>query len=114
MSEKPMRKTQARIAERERRHAQSKGQRGWGILLLGIAVIAFVVAGYMIYEGVSQPARPVSAGSMGPRLQVDQEQIDLGDRKFNQPVRATFNVKNMGDGTLTLNVPRLVTVLEGC
>lgn len=114
MSERPLRKTEARIAERERRRAQTQGKNIWGILLLGIAVIAFAVAGYMIYDGVSQPVRPVNAGSIGPRLQVDREQIDLGDRKFNQPVRATFNIKNVGDGTLTLNVPRLVTVLEGC
>ncbi len=114
MSEKPMRRTQARIAERERQRAQVQGQRGWSVLLLGIAVVAFAVAGYLIFEGTRQPAPATGGGVVGPRLQVDREQIDLGDRKFNQPVRAVFTVRNAGDAALNLNVQKQVAVLEGC
>ncbi len=114
MSDRPMRKTQARVAERAGRRAQAHGRRDWSIALLGIAVIAFALAGYLIYTGIGQSHGGANASTVGPRLQVDRDRIDLGDRKFNQPVRATFNVKNAGDDTLTLSVPKQVTVLEGC
>jgi hypothetical protein len=47
-------------------------------------------------------------------LEVDREQIDLGKQIFDRPVRAVFNVKNVGDDTLNLAAPRLVTALQGC
>ncbi|MDL1894853.1 hypothetical protein FBQ82_01135 [Anaerolineae bacterium CFX7] len=49
-----------------------------------------------------------------PQLQVNTERLDLGKQTFNNTVRASFSVKNVGTGTLTLNVPRSATLLEGC
>jgi hypothetical protein len=49
-----------------------------------------------------------------PQLQVSTERLDLGKQIFDRPVRASFTIKNSGTGRLTLNVPRVATVLEGC
>lgn len=49
-----------------------------------------------------------------PQLQVDIERIDLGVQPFERPVRASFQIRNAGTGTLTLSVPRNTTLLEGC
>ena len=49
-----------------------------------------------------------------PQLQVSAERLDLGKQIFDRPVRASFTIKNDGNGALTLQVPRVATVLEGC
>lgn len=116
MSEKPMRKTQARVAGREHRRAQAQraSKLKIAIPLITVAIIAMLAIGYSVYTRVSKPARPANAGAAGPRVQVDREQIDLGKQIFDRPVRAAFNVKNAGDDTLNLAAPRIVTALQGC
>ena len=77
---------------------------------IGAIVVLFVV--FVAFTTVNQTTQVNVIGA--PRLQVDREKIDLGNRIFNQSVRAMFNVKNVGDGTLKLDAPRVATVLEGC
>lgn len=67
----------------------------------------FVVGIVLLVLGLTQP-------SGTGRLQVDRDLIDFGDQHFNTTVRATFNIKNVGDGPLTLNVPRVPEVKQGC
>jgi hypothetical protein len=112
MTEKPIRRTQVRVAERER--ARNRQMRGTAMekaipLILGAIAILFIAL--VAYATANQAS---VSGSIGPRLQVDRDQIDLGRRIFNQPVRAAFNLKNIGDSALKLEVPRLANVLEGC
>ncbi len=109
MSNQPIRKTQARLVERER--ARKQAARHDAIIhtlpfVIAAAVVLFI--GIAVFLAMN----PTASGT--PRLQIDQERIDLGKRIFNQPVRAVFNVKNVGDGTLTLETPKIATVLEGC
>lgn len=112
MSEKTTRKTQARVAGCE--HALAQGQRGvWTkkVMLLdlgGIMLIAVMLGAGMMLNP------PTTQGSIGARFQVDRERIDLGNQVFDRPVRAVFAAKNVGDGTLKLEAPRVPTVLEGC
>jgi len=103
MSKQSNRKTRAH----QQRNAQTKKLVPPAI---GAIVVLFVV--FVAFTMVNQ-ATPVN-GIGVPRLQVDREKIDLGNRIFNQSVRAMFNVKNVGDGTLKLDAPRVATVLEGC
>ncbi|MBI5029291.1 MAG: hypothetical protein HZB51_02100 [Chloroflexi bacterium] len=109
MSNQPVRKTQARMLERQR--ALKQVQRRDTIthsLPYGIAAAVVLFIGVVVFLVTNQSVSGI------PRFQVDQEKIDLGNRIFNQPVRAVFNVKNVGDGTLKLETPRVAEVLEGC
>lgn len=109
MSNQPIRKTQTRAAERERarQHAERRDTLTRALpFVIGAAVVLFIVI------AVSLVFNPTATGA--PRVQIDREKIDLGNRIFNQPVRATFIVKNVGDGALKLETPQLATVLEGC
>ncbi len=116
MSEQSMRRTQARVAERERRRKQEEQKEKLLkiVPLTLVAILAVVGIGYVVLASVVKLPRAANAGVVGPRLLVDQEQLDLGNRPLNIPIRAQFNVKNAGDDTLNLVVPQVVTALEGC
>jgi flagellar basal body-associated protein FliL len=116
VSEQSLRRTQARVAERERRRKQEeqKGKLLKIVPLTLVAILAVAGIGYAVLTSAVKPPRAANAAVIGPRLEVDREQLDLGDRKLNVPVRASFNVKNAGDDTLNLVVPQVVTALEGC
>lgn len=75
-----------------------------GIVLISAAIVVFIWF-------LLTPNR--TAGG-APQMQLSAERVDLGKQAFNTPVRASFTVKNVGTGTLTLNVPRSTTLLEGC
>ncbi len=114
MVEKSVRKTQVRLAERERRHRQEERNSFLKIAIPAVFVIvAMAAVGYSLLTQ-PEPPRPANAGVVGPRLQVDHDQIDLGYQHLGNTVRALFNLKNAGDDTLNLNVPRVATLLEGC
>lgn len=107
------RKTETRVAERERRRKQQEAKaRLWKTIpLLAIAILALLGAGTIAYGTFVQPN---VSGTNGPRLQLDREQVDFGDQHFGTTVRATFKVTNAGDGTLNLNLPKTATVVQGC
>ncbi|MBI4786999.1 MAG: hypothetical protein HY782_08140 [Chloroflexi bacterium] len=111
----PMRKTQARAAERERRRKQHEQKQNLLkiIPLAIIGILAVLGVGYTVYTRTAKP-HPANPGIIGPRLEVDREQLNLGNRKLDVAVRAGFNVKNVGDDTLNLGVPKYVNALEGC
>lgn len=79
------------------------------LLIGGIALVLIAVAA-MVWVGLA----PKSGSGGTPQLQVSSERLDLGKQLFNQNVRASFEIKNTGTGTLTLQVPRVATALEGC
>ncbi|MCL4394259.1 MAG: hypothetical protein M1482_05555 [Chloroflexi bacterium] len=113
MSDKPMRRTQVRVTRREQGRAQErrKNKLKLVVALIAAAFVLFVVAATTWYAR-SNPSAAQADGT--PRLQVDHDQIDLGLQPLNRTVRAAFNIKNTGDGTLKLDVPRVATLLEGC
>ncbi len=112
MSDQPVRKTQIRVAERERTRSQRERKNATKTaipLIVALVVILFIA--FVAFTTANQAA---VQGTIGPRLQVDRDQVDLGHRAFNETVRATFAIKNVGDGTLKLTVPPVATVLAGC
>jgi hypothetical protein len=116
MSEKHLRKTQVRTADRERRRAQreSKEKLIWQIPLAAVALVAVLAVAYYAVAASAQPPTTGSAGSSGPHFQADTEMLDLGDEPLGKTVHASFDIKNTGDGPLTLNAAQVATVLEGC
>ena len=116
MTDNQMRRTQARVAERERRRQQEERDQKLKIVIpiAVVGLVAVLAIGYSLFAQTNKPTRPVNAGVMGPRLQVDRDKIDLGKQHLGNTVRALFNLKNAGDDTLNLNVPGTVTLLQGC
>jgi hypothetical protein len=97
--------------QRQAHNPSTRASRSFPPLLLigGIALIAVAILA-LVWIALS-PNR--SAGGT-PQLQVSAERLDLGKQIFDRPVRASFEIQNAGSGTLTLQVPRVPTVLEGC
>lgn len=115
MAKQPMRRTQARELERIRQRAHRERNQGlkWQIpLALGGALI-LLVAAYLVFTTAGNSSNS-SAGGSGPHFQADTEKLDLGDQPLGNSVHASFNIKNTGGGTLTLNPPKIAMVLEGC
>ncbi len=116
MSDQPsIRKTEARIAERQRARAEEQ-RKGMMKKFIPLAVV-FLVAVFLVFVGLTTLAKTSSEniqGATGPRFQVDREKIDMGKQIFNNTVRAAFTVKNVGDGTLKLEAPKVASILEGC
>ena len=74
------------------------------LALIGLAILALVWF-----------ALTPNRGSGGvPQLQVSTDRLDMGRQTFGNTVYASFDVKNIGTGTLTLSVPPSATLLEGC
>ncbi|MBI5034813.1 MAG: hypothetical protein HZB51_30180 [Chloroflexi bacterium] len=115
LNQPPIRKTEARVAERRR--ARTGEQRPSAMKKFIPLVVVFVVAVFVIFVGIAtlqEASNPDVQGATGPRLQVDREKIDLGKQIFDKTVRAAFTVKNIGDSTLKLEAPRVAALLEGC
>ncbi len=115
MAEKSTGKTSVRLAERQRRRAeQERRERLTRLLPFGIlSLIAVVVVGLGIF-GALRSSGALEDPNAKPQLTVDKEKLDLGDQKLGSTVRAQFNIKNTGTGTLKMQVPGMPTAVEGC
>lgn len=97
------------MSRRARRSAGRRRRRPWGL------ASGLLAAGLVVGLGLAwwRPG-PSPSVSGTPRLVVDRTEIDLGYRRFDTPVEATFTLTNTGDGILTVTrVPRVRAVL-GC
>jgi hypothetical protein len=75
-------------------------------------VLLVLLAFFALREKPSPKATIEVTGA--PSLKVDQEMIDLGDMKFNQPARVSFQLTNIGDQTLRFTKDPYIEVVEGC
>ncbi len=111
----PIRRTQARIHERERRRAErERNERLKWQIPFAVAGLLVVLAIAIFALNTFAKPKPASAGVIGPRLQVNTVKLDLGHQPLGKSVHASFDVKNTGDDALTLNSVQTATVLEGC
>lgn len=76
-----------------------------GLLAVGLAFLAL--------RNKSTPGAAIEVTG-APSLKVDQEKLDLGDMKFNQPARVSFLLTNVGDQTLRFTKDPFIEVVEGC
>jgi hypothetical protein len=75
------------------------------LILGGLLIIA--VALFVLFN---RP--PASSGN--PSLAVDQKEINFGDVKFGQVVKASFELTNMGAAPLKFTSEPYIEVREGC
>ncbi len=115
MAEAKISRTQARSADRARRRAEKERQERIKFLIpFGIlGVLAVLAIGFVAYSTLQSSGALEPAGAK-PKFTVDTEKLELGDQKLGHPIKASFNIKNTGDGRLTLSTPPMVTALEGC
>jgi hypothetical protein len=79
-------------------------------LAAGVLLTLVLVGGWFINRSLAENG----PGTLGPRLAVNQERLDVGTQPFNKIVRAEFTLTNAGDRTLQLDASSPVRVLEGC
>ena len=89
----------------------------WLTRLVGLFVLLGLVAACASAAGASgpktEPAAKVDAYTGGPRLAFDNQTVDFGQVPFQKEVKATFQVKNVGDQKLTISKTD-VKVVQGC
>jgi hypothetical protein len=83
-----------------------------GLVLL--LVLAGLVAACAGSSGPrAEPAPTVTKFSGGPRLALDNRTVDYGNVVFNQEVKATFQLSNVGDQRLSIRKVDIKTI-QGC
>jgi hypothetical protein len=82
----------------------------WSVIL--VALVAGLATWYFIPR--RSPLSDAATYHGGPRLAVDNELIDFGDRHFNRFVEARFLLRNVGDQPLKLAADSPVEAIEGC
>ncbi len=115
MAEKRASKGQARFGDLHRRRAErERRDRITRLLPFGIlGVIVVFVVGLGIF-GALRSSGAFENPNGKSQFTVNTDKLELGDQKLGSTVRAQFNIKNTGDGTLRMNVPAMPTVLDGC
>ncbi len=110
-----MSKAEARIAERQKRRAERERRNKLNRLIpIGIVGIVAVFLVGLVAFSTMKTAGAFENPDGKAHIEVDNEKLDLGDQKLGSTVRASFNIKNTGDGTLKMTVPSMPTAVEGC
>lgn len=95
------------------RHGRNRSRILWPLALVGGGVALLALA--WIALSFATPASKVTPQVSGaPSLKVDQETIDLGERKLGVPVNVSFQLSNVGDRPLRFIAPPYVEIVEGC
>ena len=87
----------------------------WPIIAMVAGAVLIIVVGFLAWNGsrANKPgATPQFTG--GPKLSVDRDSINFGKLPLDQPVRAEFKLKNMGDQPLAIKGEPRVELVKGC
>ena len=88
-------------------------KRNWVPYLLGLSLVLLAGLVFFVLRKDAPPKAEVEVTG-APSLRVDQEKIDLGVMKFNQPAEASFQLTNVGDQTLRFSEDPYIGIAEGC
>ena len=88
-------------------------KRNWVPYLLGLSLVLLAGLVFFVLRKDAPPKAEVEVTG-APSLRVDQEKIDLGVMKFNQPAEASFQLTNVGDQTLRFSEDPYIEIAEGC
>jgi len=82
---------------------------GGALLVIIIGVVWLTTSG----RGTTNTGSPAQVAGR-PALAVDRQQIDFGKVPLNIPVKATFQLSNVGDQPLQILNQPVVEVKQGC
>ena len=90
------------------------GRRIPAVLWVAVAGLLLLVGGLAVL--LRPPAQTAKAPQFtgGPKLAVDQEQINFGTVPLGKPVKATFKLTNVGDQPLQIEGAPQIEVKQGC
>ena len=83
-------------------------------LIIGGALILIGGGLGIVWLSADTPSAAVPLTTGGPRLAVDQTEINEGYVKLDIPVRTTFRLKNVGGQPLHILGQPAVELIEGC
>lgn len=96
-----------------KRGSSRQGKSPVPFYLLGVALLLIIVGGFVLLRGTATPSKSIEVDGK-PKLAVDRAQIDFGKVPLDKPVRAEFELSNVGNQPLELvGIPQVV-VKEGC
>ena len=85
----------------------------WPPILLAIGGLLLVLGAVFAFSQSSKPKATIEVTG-SPSLKVDQEKVDLGNRKLGMPVKVSFQLTNAGDQPLRFTQEPYIEVKEGC
>ncbi|MBI5054021.1 MAG: hypothetical protein HZB52_12275 [Chloroflexi bacterium] len=77
-----------------------------GVIVIGVILFA-------IFGNAPAPQAAIEVNG-APRLKVDKEKVELGDRTLGSEVEVSLEVTNVGDQPLRFAETPYVEVVEGC
>ncbi len=83
----------------------------WLSIVLALGGVLLIFLAFFSLRGKSSSKAAIDVTG-APRLKVDQEEIDLGDMKFNQVADVSFQLTNVGDQTLRFTKAPYIEVVE--
>jgi hypothetical protein len=90
------------------------------VAVAGVIVVIGAVALVLARDDQDSPSSSLidpnftPAVSGGPRVEVPQDYVDYGEVKLGETVKTVFEVRNVGDQTLTILGEPRVELIEGC
>lgn len=85
----------------------------WPLVLLVGGGLLLILGAVFVFNRPSGPKTSIEV-SGSPSLKVDEEKIDLGNKKLGTTVEASFTLTNVGDQTLRFTEAPYIEVKEGC
>ena len=87
----------------------------WPFVVMGIGALLIIVVGFLAWNGSNSKKPSVTPEvTGGPKLNVNRDSIDFGKLPLDQPVRAEFKLKNVGDQPLAIKGEPRVELVKGC
>jgi hypothetical protein len=103
------------VMSKKSRHKrkQASPRRPWLPWLAVIGALVLVAGGLMLWNSTRNRPTVTPQVTGAPKLAVDKTVVDEGYVQFNEPVKTTFRLSNVGDQPLKITGAP-VELAEGC